>query len=218
MATRAAAVSSLRRSAGRSGVRLHPYRDDLVALVDSRLDDPRAPPPQPVPDPPDRAGRRRDDVRGRDASVRGAVRDPGAADRRARFSLPSRRDRRLGDELHRRCRGSDRRSPRRSAGAPEDAGVRSGGAAGRRRARAAIAASRPNCTKRRSWPRRLSHRDARAAGADRGRGRADGGEPRAGSGTSTRRRPTPPSTRCASWSRSTSSRSGSSRSMPTSSR
>ena len=86
---RAAAVSPLRRSAGRSGIRLHPHRNDLVALVDSRLDDPRASPSQSLPDPADRAGRRRDDVRSVGRAVRGAVRDPGAADHRARLSFPS---------------------------------------------------------------------------------------------------------------------------------
>ena len=57
----------------------------------ARLADPRAPAPQPVPDPADRARRRRDDLRGGDASVRGAGRDPGAADHRARLPLSAAR-------------------------------------------------------------------------------------------------------------------------------
>ena len=59
----AAAVPSLRRSAGRSGVRLYSCRDHRLALVDPRLDHPRPPPSQPVSDPADRTRRRRDDVR-----------------------------------------------------------------------------------------------------------------------------------------------------------
>ena len=121
-----AAVSSLRRSAGRSGVRLHPRRDHRVALVGARLADPRPSPSQSVPDPADRARRRRDDVRGRDLALCRARRDPGAADHGAWLSLPSRGHRRLGGELHRgRGRGA-RRALRRGAQAAQGARRRAG--------------------------------------------------------------------------------------------
>src|SRR5215470_1034860 len=42
---RPAVVPALRRSAGRSSVRLHPRRNDFIALVDPRLHDPCASPP-----------------------------------------------------------------------------------------------------------------------------------------------------------------------------
>ncbi len=113
-------------------------------------------------------------------AVRRAVRDPGAADHRARLSLPPGRHRRLGDELHRGRRRGDRRPPRRSAGAPQGAGGRSGGAAGRRRARSRCSALAAELHEEAvPGARRLSHRHARAAGADRGRGGAARGEPRA---------------------------------------
>ena len=77
--------------------------------------------------------------------VRSAVRDPGAADHRARLPFPSRRHRRLGGELHRGRGRGDRRPPRRGAGAAEGARIRSGGAAsGRSSARARR--SPPSCT------------------------------------------------------------------------
>ena len=73
-----------------SGFRLHSYRDHRLALLGARLDDPRASPPQPVSDPADREGRRRDDLRDRDRAVRGAGGDPGAG-RRPRTASASRR-------------------------------------------------------------------------------------------------------------------------------
>ena len=112
---RPAVVSSLRRSAGRSGVRLHPHRDDLVTLVGARLDHPGASPSQPLSDPADRARRRRDDGGGRDAGLRGAGRDPAAGDGCARLPLRAARDRGLGGELH-RGRDARPRRPRRRGG------------------------------------------------------------------------------------------------------
>ena len=54
---------------------------------------------------------------------------PRARDHRARFPLPAGGDRRLGDELHRGRRRGDGRPARRSAGAPQGARRRPGGAA-----------------------------------------------------------------------------------------
>src|SRR5258707_1181200 len=68
------ALPSLRRSAGRPGLRLYSHRDDCLALLDSRLDDPSSPSPQPLPDPIDRARRRRNDLRSRHDSLRIAMR------------------------------------------------------------------------------------------------------------------------------------------------
>ena len=177
---RPAAVSSLRRSAGRSGVRLHPRRDDLVALLGARLDHPRASPSQPVPDSGDRAGRRRDDLRGGDARLRRALRHPGAGDGRARLPFPAARDRRLGRQLHRGRRRTAGRALGRGAGAAARARRRAGGAARRRReiARLSALVRRP-ARGALSRPRGLSPRDARLPGADRDRGGAAGREPRA---------------------------------------
>ena len=152
-----AAVSPLRRSAGRSGVRFHPRRNHRVALLGARLAHSRAPASQPVPDPGDRGGRRRDDVRGGDAAVRRAGRDPGAADRRARLPLPPAADRRLGGELHRGRRRRAGRALRRGAEAAEGAGRRSGSAARRRAGdEAAFGAVRRSQSRKASSPARAS--------------------------------------------------------------
>ena len=162
--------------------------------------------------------RRRDDVRSRHRCVRSAVRDPGAGNGRPWLSLPSGGHRRLGDDLHRGRRRGDGRSPRRGACAPQGARGRSGRAARGGRARTAVEARRRAQRGSVSGTRRLSHRHARTAGADRGRGRASRRQPVARRRRSRSSRPARPSRRCASWWRSISRRSGSSRSMPTSSR
>ena len=160
----AAAVSSLRRTAGGSGLRFHPCRDHRLALVDPRLDHSRAPPRQSVSNPFDRAGRRRDDVRSRHSSIRGAVRDPAAADDGAWLSLQSRGHRWLGDQFHARHGAGVRRPQRRSARALESAGGGAGGAAFQRRP-AAAALDAGGRAARGALPRarRLAHGDARAA-------------------------------------------------------
>ena len=107
-----AAVSSLWRSAGRSGVRLHPCRDHC----------------RPAPQSHDwliRAHRHRNlfqilliergggemTFEAASLDVRRACRDPGAADDGAWLSLSCRGHRRLGGELHRgRCRALGERS------------------------------------------------------------------------------------------------------------
>ena len=215
---RPAAVSSLRRSAGRSGVRLHPYRDDRVALVGARLDDPRAPPSQPVPDSADRARRRRDDLRGGDASP--SRRPPRSWCRRpprtASASMP-RGHRRLGGELHRG------RGARRSAtgAAKRWRGCKALAAEpvvplGEAERRTAVQLCRGSARGALPGARGIPARDARPARADRDRGGAARGEPRAHRRDRRSSRPTPPSRRCARWSRSISGRSGCSPSTPTS--
>ena len=112
-------------------------------------------------------------------AVRGARRDPGAADHGARVSLPRRDHRWLGGELHRGCGRGARRSLRRGAEAVEAACGRAGDPARPcRRGRAAVEPVPRSARGRLSGARRLSPGDARPAGADRDRGGAAGGEPR----------------------------------------
>ena len=169
----APAVSSLRRSAGRFRFRLHPYRNHRLALLGARLDDPRAPPPQPVPDPADREGRRRNELRDRHRAVFGADGDPGAGHHRARLPLHAASHRRMGGELHRGRRRRARRPIGRGAGAAQSGGGRSAGAAhGRNGSQASFHAVRGPQRGGLAGARRLSPRHARAAGADRHRGGA----------------------------------------------
>ena len=151
-------------------------------------------------------------------AVRGAGRDPRAADHAHGFRFQRRRDRRLGGELHRGCGRRARRAVGRGAGAAEGAGGRAGGAARRcRRGQAALRAVRRSARGALPRARRLSARDARAAGADRDRGGAACGEPRAHRQRDARAGRRAPSRRCAGWSRRISARNGCSASMPKSS-
>ncbi len=176
----APAISSLRRSAGRFRFRLHPYRNHRLALLGARLDNPRAPPPQPVPDPVDREGRRRNELRDRDRGIFGAGGDPGAGHHRARLPLHATSHRRMGGELHRGRRRRARRPIGRGAGAAQDGGGRSAGAAGGRGgSQAPGRAVRGPQRGGLAGARRLSPRHARPIGAHRHRGGAARGQPRA---------------------------------------
>src|SRR5258706_320262 len=127
---RPAPVPPLRRSAGRSGVRLRSHRNHLFALLHPRLDDPGASPSQSVSDPVDCPRRRRDDVRDPGDPFRGAGRHHRTGHRRAWLPFPPGDDRGLGGNFHRRCRARTGRALRRGDLGAARARRRSGGAAG----------------------------------------------------------------------------------------